>query len=90
MDGPESSPAYLAHCTETFFDVLSEARALVVQGRCDERLADTLHFANDLVAIIADSVHVSRYDPIAANAVEYLAGQVSSLRTHARSFTGTH
>jgi hypothetical protein len=56
VDSPESSPAYLAHCVESFLKAMREAEALTNAGQVGRELSDVLHFAADLLEIIAEGL----------------------------------
>ena len=55
MERPESSPAYIAHCVETFLEAIREAQVLAADGRMDE-LAESLRFASHLLDVIAEGL----------------------------------
>jgi ABC-type transporter Mla subunit MlaD len=61
----ESRPAFLARCTVSFLDAIAEARALALQGDVGDRLVQTLHYASDLLDIIAEGVDGLRHDSAA-------------------------
>ena len=65
MIRPESRTAYLARCTECFLEAIAEARALALHGDVGDRLVQTLHYASDLLDIIADGVDGLRRDSAA-------------------------
>jgi hypothetical protein len=77
-DHPEVAPAYLERCSQVFLDAVAEARELALAG--DARLADTLHFASDLLDIIADGLAGPQPDSAATDALELLRQLLSALR----------
>lgn len=80
MDRHESSPAYLERCSQAFLDAVAEARALALAG--DARLADTLHFARDLLDIIADGLDSpEKTNRAAADALGVLRGLLHALQS---------
>lgn len=77
---PESSPEYVAHCTESFLGAMSEAQLLLLDRDADGRLAETLHFASDLLDIIENAVDGLTSDPHAADVMKSLRGELNALR----------
>jgi hypothetical protein len=55
-----TSPADAAHASEALIDALREAHELARAGEVGKPLADVLHFADDLLDIMAE--HVERPD----------------------------
>ena len=56
MFRPESSPDYLAHYVASFLEAMREAEALSRVGKVGAELSEVLHFAADLVDIIAEGL----------------------------------
>ena len=84
MSYPETTPRYLADCTNALLYALAEARALVMQGANGAPLREKLRFADDLMEIIEEAVNAANYDRSASQAMTYLSGQVKSLHASIR------
>jgi hypothetical protein len=85
MERPESCPAYLVGCAENFLEAISEARALALEGDVGDRLVETLHYASDLLDIIADGLAGPESDPAALDALNDMRDQVNALRRPSRT-----
>lgn len=78
MPPPESSSAYLERCSRACLDALAEARELALAG--DAGVADILHYAKDLLDLIADGLNGPQTDSAAVDALEVLREMLSTLR----------
>jgi len=85
MERRESCPAYLVSYAESFLEAISEARALALEGDVGDRLVETLHYASDLLDIIADGLGGPESDPAALDALNDMRDQVNALRRSSRT-----
>ena len=89
MERPESSADYLTYCAELFLEAISEARVIALDGDVGDRLVDTLHYASDLLDIIADGLDGPNSDPGALDALNDMRDQVNALRRPSRTRRGS-
>jgi hypothetical protein len=80
MVRPESSPEYLAHCLDELVAVLAEARLLGLDASGNARIAESLHFASDLLDIIEYGVAGATNDPQAVGSLKNLRAEINALR----------
>ena len=76
----ESSPEYLAHCLDKLVGALAEARLLGLDANGNAQLAETLHFASDLLDIIEYGVAGLTNDPHAVDNLKNLRAEINALR----------
>lgn len=80
IERPESCPANLVRCAERFVEAIEEARALALEGNLGERLLHALHYASDLLDIIADGLDGPDSDSAAHFALVDMRHQLNALR----------